>query len=502
MGYVSQRSRGYSDGFRDAFLGVARRYRLKRFISLLSVIGSKGSTPEEEYVAGYETGHEHGIVARNHFVEFAGELPRDMSDWNWRERETRARETLAELREEAVEPDVAAYSETYSRLKAHLVARRVLRALEEAEVFFRAVKNADAFWGCVRLLDRLRANRASVKAAKIPTDAAKAEWTAIAQAAEDLIDEIRPADCPARDPVATESTSRAQPDRAQTHSSAAAYVTFKAEEVRNVVVENWRIPQTVIPGEYADTVNRIVRWFDNFAPTEYDDALVLLRNVRLQSVKDVDALIEAVGQEVRGLFRDDLRRVVFCGLGNSGGSSGSQFLYLLRQKLSIPEGHFPLDYHRLRDGVESIVFVDDIIGSGEQARRFCDQHLRDVAATKYYCSLVAFRSGLESLRAHSGFKFVFAAKILEESARAFSAESRMFGDDTIRLRVMAMAHRYGQALYPKGPLGYDDGQAMIVFPHNTPNNTLPIVWASPRNEKTVGVPWNPLWERLKSTRGG
>ena len=245
-------------------------------------------------MAGYETGHEHGIVARNHFVEFAGELPRDMSDWNWRERETRARETLAELREEAVEPDVAAYSETYSRLKAHLVARRVLRALEEAEVFFRAVKNADAFWGCVRLLDRLRANRASVKAAKIPTDAAKADWTAIAQAAEDLIDEIRPADCPARDPVATESTSRAQPDRAQTHSSAAAYVTFKAEEVRNVVVENWRIPQTVIPGEYADTVNRIVRWFDNFAPTEYDDALVLLRNVRLQSVKDVDALIELI----------------------------------------------------------------------------------------------------------------------------------------------------------------------------------------------------------------
>src|SRR6185295_903758 len=130
--------------------------------------------------------------------------------------------------------------------------------------------------------------------------------------------------------------------------------------------------------------------------------------------------------------------VVFSGLGNSPGSSGSQFLYLLRQKLALREGHFPFDYHRLRNGVESIVFVDDMIGSGDQARRFCERHLQDVAATKYYCSLVALRRGLESLRAGSGFKLVFAAKILDESARAFSAESRMFVDDTTRLRVMAM----------------------------------------------------------------
>jgi len=46
-------------------------------------------------------------------------------------------------------------------------------------------------------------------------------------------------------------------------------------------------------------------------------------------------------------------------------------------------------------------------------------------------------------------------------------------------------------------LGYDDSQSLIVFPHNTPNNTLPIIWAGNKNEKEIGVPWNPIWERVK-----
>lgn len=500
MGYVSQRSLGYSDGFCDAFLGNARRYRLRRFVSLLSVIGSKPSTPEGEYTSGYETGHLHGTAARSQFVEVTGEPPRDISDWEWRNQEARARLTLAEFSGGTVEPDIAAYSETYLRLKGYLVARRLLRALEEAKAFFRAVKNVDAFWGCERLLERWRANATAARRSKAPSDAAKTEWRNIAQAAEELIEEIKPADGIALGSIVPESTSRPQADETHTYSSAAAFVTFKAEEIRHVIVEKWRIAQTTLPGEYAATVNRIAKWFDNFATTEYDDALMLLRGVRVLSGGDVDGLLETIVQELSRLFSGDLKRVVFCGLGNSGGSSGGQFLYSLRQKLSLPAGHFPLEYHRLRSGVDSIVFVDDIIGSGEQAQRFLDLHLRGVTATKYYCSLVAFRRGLETLRARSGFKFVFAAKVLEESERAFSADSRMFPEDATRLRVMAMAYRYGQALYPKGPLGYDDGQAMIVFPHNTPNNTLPIIWASTRNEKTLGVPWSPLWERRKCTK--
>jgi hypothetical protein len=498
MGYVSQRSRGYSDGFCDSFLGNARRYRLQRFVSLVSVIGSRPSTPEREYTAGYETGREHGIAARIQFVEFTGEPPSDISDWEWRNREARARLTLAEFNGGTGEPDIAAYSETYLRLKGYLGVGRMLRALNEAMTFFKAVKNVDAFWGCERLLERWRANAAAARGSKAPRDEAKAEWRNIAQAAAELIEEIKPAD--GIGSIAPESTSRPQTDETHAYSSAAEFVTFKTQEIRHVIVEKWRIAQTTLPGEYAATVDRIAKWFDNFATTEYDDALMLLRGVRVLSLGDVDGLLETIVQELSRLFSGNLKNVVFCGLGNSGGSSGGQFLYSLRQKLSLPEGHFPLEYHRLRRGVDSIVFVDDIIGSGEQAQRFFDQHLRGVTATKYYCSLVAFRSGLETLREGSRFKFVFAAKVLEESERAFSAGSRIFPDDATRLRVMEMAYRYGRALYPKGPLGYDDGQAMIVFPHNTPNNTLPIIWASARNEKTVGVPWSPLWERRKSTK--
>jgi hypothetical protein len=89
--------------------------------------------------------------------------------------------------------------------------------------------------------------------------------------------------------------------------------------------------------------------------------------------------------------------------------------------------------------------------------------------------------------------------ILHEWDKAFSNNSEIFPDSRMRELVKELSKRYGDKLYHKGPLGYDESQALIVFPHNTPNNTLPIIWASHRNEKTIGVPWNPLFERIKNT---
>lgn len=57
------------------------------------------------------------------------------------------------------------------------------------------------------------------------------------------------------------------------------------------------------------------------------------------------------------------------------------------------------------------------------------------------------------------------------------------------LREMALC--YGKLLLPLHPGGFDDNQLLIGFHHNTPDNTLPIIWA----EGTVTQAWTPAFRR-------
>ena len=51
-----------------------------------------------------------------------------------------------------------------------------------------------------------------------------------------------------------------------------------------------------------------------------------------------------------------------------------------------------------------------------------------------------------------------------------------------------MCLQYGKMAYPKAPLGFDDGQLLIGFSHNIPDNTVPIIWST-ENE------WNGIFPR-------
>jgi len=101
------------------------------------------------------------------------------------------------------------------------------------------------------------------------------------------------------------------------------------------------------------------------------------------------------------------------------------------------------------------------------------------------------------LHLFSSLNFGTESEFLSEEYKCFSPYSQIFPDRDKRERIKEMCEKHGQRLYPKYPLGYDDSQALIVFSHSTPNNTLPIIWAGPDNEKTPGVVWNPLWKRIK-----
>lgn len=144
-------------------------------------------------------------------------------------------------------------------------------------------------------------------------------------------------------------------------------------------------------------------------------------------------------------------------------------------------------------------FFDDIIGSGHQAVKFAEKKLQDIKIDKYYVSFLAFEEGYRKVNEKRCFKQVIVHTIISDELRAFSTNSQVFRDKDTRERIKILCAKYGEKLY-EHPLGYDNSQALIVFPHNTPNNTLPIIWASDKNEKKPGYIWYPVWERKKELK--
>ena len=146
-----------------------------------------------------------------------------------------------------------------------------------------------------------------------------------------------------------------------------------------------------------------------------------------------------------------------------------------------------------------LVFVDDIIGSGDQATRFARKIFPTIPQNinKYYVVLLALENGLNKVKNETGFTMVIPAKVRSEEHKAFSPQSCYFKDPKQRERLKKICYKYGKRLYPEYPLGYEDSQSLFVFPHNVPNNTLPIIWAGPESESEPGVPWKPLWKRVK-----
>lgn len=113
---------------------------------------------------------------------------------------------------------------------------------------------------------------------------------------------------------------------------------------------------------------------------------------------------------------------------------------------------------------------------------------------------MAFEDGLKKVEESSCFKGIIPCKRLSEEYKAFSPNSQIFPNQETRERLKEMCEKYGRQLYPEHPLGYDNSQALIVLPHNTPNNTLPVIWAGDKNEKEPGVIWHSLWKRRKKVQ--
>lgn len=303
--------------------------------------------------------------------------------------------------------------------------------------------------------------------------------------------------------------------------------------------------------EYRALRPRIDEWLSNFeTDQEREYALYLLSRLMYFSSSNIRNLLKALYRDlyrypvieqirkgngntfdeslIETKFKEELMNTRFLGVGNPS-ESGVHLLYYFRQENRIPKRLFVNTddvIERHADGTVTLrtdfqdatrfVFIDDLCGSGQQATtdtnvRRCVDDLRKLKPDAHisYLMLFGMTEGVEVVKNSGLYDFAQAVIELDESYKCFSDHSRYFNDGTHDKAIARnVAYRYGHALmyrfaqlYSSDPvkwdevaqryaLGFGDCQLLISMHHNTPDNTLPIIWF----DEIEGL-WNPIFKR-------
>lgn len=215
---------------------------------------------------------------------------------------------------------------------------------------------------------------------------------------------------------------------------------------------------------------------------------------------------------IEPLLQIDLGLTRFICVGNASESS-AHLMYYFRQENRLPKNLFAsqLDIFQFIQSpagvqiqiadpnIKNYVFLDDLCGSGDQISRYSASIVPAIrtlqpAARIYYFAVFGNVDGLDRVRALNRFDVVEAVVELDKTFKCFEPESRIFKNEKPPIDQgfsRILSEKYGSKLSQQYPLGFDDGQLLIGFSHNTPDNTLPIMWY----DDPHGVPWTPVFKR-------
>lgn len=239
---------------------------------------------------------------------------------------------------------------------------------------------------------------------------------------------------------------------------------------------------------------RLALWLlAHFAYYTQDDVRVLCKNLYNQYLHEKLSgyKIKDLANALKGIIENTL----FVGLGNDS-ESGNNILYHFRQENQLAKTSFEINSKKT---YENLVYIDDVTISGSQALEYINS--RNIKAHNTYAAmLIATKDAIDTLAGSSenpnNIKTI-SSMILDERDQAFSASAYAFSEKKIKeIKPIAkeFCKAYGQVAVTgwnymeSHPLGYKNGQYMIGFDYNTPDNTLPIFWGT-------GNGWFPLFKR-------
>ncbi len=153
---------------------------------------------------------------------------------------------------------------------------------------------------------------------------------------------------------------------------------------------------------------------------------------------------------------------------------------------------------------QAVVIIDDLAGTGgslsENVSDFIDRNRAALAGLKVrvitIASTPAAKTVLENRFARIDeidVRFL-TAEVLDNSSLALPDDFSGFSSKDEWERARALCQDIGSKIDKRRPLGYGGQGLLVVFPTNTPNNTIPLLRS--HSKSTPGAKWFPLFERI------
>ncbi|MBK0004639.1 hypothetical protein [Erwinia sp. S38] len=272
----------------------------------------------------------------------------------------------------------------------------------------------------------------------------------------------------------------------------------------NVLVHT--IEKTINDWPVKISLEHAIKWVLQFEVEHYALAVRILENLDILDSSSIRSSLEVAqtklirkisekGSPMKG------NNTLFAAIGNTA-KSGALIAYHYRATTGISEDDFvssdeeeQLDLSK----IDNIVLVDDVIGSGKtiakEVKRVAEE-VYSLSKTRniFVLTVAGYDDGIKHITKETGATVVTA---LEYNTRDTVANL-----DAAFYKGMPVAERNAALetikkycrLISSSNLGYSELGGLLIFDHNTPNTTLPIIWSNSKG-------WLPLFPRTKKMPG-
>ncbi|MFZ3171817.1 MAG: ATP-binding protein [Carboxydocellales bacterium] len=263
------------------------------------------------------------------------------------------------------------------------------------------------------------------------------------------------------------------------------------------------------------TTDEVRMWLKQFGSNKNQRLMFsILQRVRYysadvirQKMKDIHGIvIRGLVQKIQeGKRKATKREDIMVSYLDGVGKSGAECAKLYADENAIPSKNNVIERGKLRQlleknqGISAIVFVDDILGTGNTACEYirslnddCGDLIRSGRYRVFLfaiCGLVEAKEKLVKQIDELNLTIdVHLCDPLDNTDKCFSEESKFFSDYSDKQMAKKIASDNGYNLVKSDPLGHGNCQLAVVFEWNCPNNSLPIFWKEQKN-------WFPLFKR-------
>lgn len=251
------------------------------------------------------------------------------------------------------------------------------------------------------------------------------------------------------------------------------------------------------------SMDHAVRWVLQFDSEDYSLAVRIIENLDILGSSQVRTSLEVAHTKLlrrMGEKGSPLKgnNTLFAAIGSSA-KSGALIAYHYRVSAEIPEDDFVSNEEEEQlnlSKIENIVLVDDVIGTGKtiakEVTRLAEQvYSLSQSRNIFILTVAGYEDGVQHVIEETGASVVCA---LEYSSidTVSNMDAAFYGGLTMAERNADLQRikRYCRSI-SRSELGFGAVGGLLVFDHNTPNTTLPIIWYN-------GKGWLPLFPR--STR--